>query len=30
MDWQLPMPDGTDAVGWEVEITALLEFAKAD
>ena len=30
MDWQLPMPDGTNAVGWDVEITALLEFAKAD
>ena len=28
MDWQLPMPDGTDALGWDVEITALLEFVK--
>jgi polyisoprenoid-binding protein YceI len=30
MDWQLPMPDGTDALGWDVEITAVLEFVKAD
>ena len=29
MSWQLPMPDGTDAVGWDVEISALLEFVKA-
>jgi polyisoprenoid-binding protein YceI len=29
MNWQLPMPDGTDALGWDVEVTALLEFVKA-
>jgi polyisoprenoid-binding protein YceI len=28
MSWQLPMPDGTDAVGWDVVISALLEFVK--
>src|SRR5262249_39117391 len=22
MNWQLPMPDGSDALGWDVEITA--------
>lgn len=25
MNWQLPLPDGGDALGWEVEITAQLE-----
>jgi polyisoprenoid-binding protein YceI len=30
MNWQLPLPDGTDAVGWEVEITAQLELVRKD
>lgn len=30
MSWQIPMPDGTDAVGWDVDISALLEFVKGD
>ncbi len=25
MDWQMPLPDGSDAVGWEVELSANLE-----
>ena len=29
MSWQLPMPDGTDALGWDIAISALLEFVKA-
>ena len=28
LDWQLPLPDGSDALGWEVEITAHLELVK--
>jgi polyisoprenoid-binding protein YceI len=28
MDWQTPLPDGSDAVGWEVEITAQLELIR--
>ena len=28
MSWQLPLPDGGDALGWEVEITADLELVK--
>lgn len=28
MDWQMPLPDGSDALGWEVEITARLELIK--
>jgi polyisoprenoid-binding protein YceI len=28
MNWQLPLPDGSDAVGWEVEITAHLELVE--
>ena len=28
MDWQMPLPAGGDALGWEVEITAQLEFTK--
>lgn len=28
MSWQLPLPDGGDALGWEVEITAELELVK--
>ena len=30
MNWQLPLPDGTHAVGWNVEITVVLEFVRAD
>ena len=30
MDWQTPLPDGSDALGWDVEITAQLELVKAD
>lgn len=30
MDWQLALPDGSDALGWEVEITAHLELVKED
>lgn len=30
MDWQLPLPDGTDALGWKVEITARLELVRRD
>jgi polyisoprenoid-binding protein YceI len=29
MDWQAPLPDGGDALGWDVEITAQLELIKA-
>lgn len=29
MDWQMQLPNGGDALGWEVEITAQLEFTKA-
>lgn len=28
MDWQLPLPDGSDAVGWDVEVTAHLELVE--
>ena len=28
MHWQLPIPDGGDALGWEVEITADLELVR--
>ncbi len=28
MNWQLPLPDGSDALGWDVEITAQLELVK--
>ena len=28
MNWQLPLPDGSDALGWDVEITAQLELIK--
>lgn len=28
MNWQLPLPDGSDALAWEVEITAHLELVK--
>lgn len=30
MNWQLPLPDGSDALGWDVEITAQLELIKKD
>jgi polyisoprenoid-binding protein YceI len=30
MKWQVPLPDGSDALGWEVEITAQLELIKND
>ena len=29
LSWQLPLPDGGDAVGWKVELTADLELVKA-
>jgi len=29
MDWQMPLPAGGDALGWEVEITAQLELTKS-
>ena len=29
LSWQLPLPDGGDALGWEVELTAELELVKA-
>ena len=29
LNWQLPLPDGGDAVGWEVELTAELELVRA-
>jgi polyisoprenoid-binding protein YceI len=29
MDWQMQLPAGGDALGWDVEITALLELTKA-
>jgi polyisoprenoid-binding protein YceI len=28
MDWQMPLPAGGDALGWEVEISAQLELTK--
>ena len=28
MDWQMPLPNGGDALGWEVEITAHLELTR--
>lgn len=28
MDWQMPLPDGGDALGWQVEITAHLELTR--
>lgn len=28
MSWQLPLPDGSDALGWDVEITVQLELVK--
>jgi polyisoprenoid-binding protein YceI len=29
LNWQMPLPDGRDALGWDVEITAHLELIKA-
>jgi len=29
LNWQLPLPEGGDAVGWDVELTAELELVKA-
>jgi polyisoprenoid-binding protein YceI len=29
LNWQLPLPDGGDAVGWNVELTAELELVEA-
>ena len=29
IDWQMPLPDGSDAVGWEVELSADLELVGA-
>jgi polyisoprenoid-binding protein YceI len=28
MSWQQPLPDGADAVGWDVELTVQLELVK--
>ena len=28
LDWQLALPDGGDALGWEVEIAAVLELVR--
>ena len=28
MDWQMPLPDGGNAVGWEVELSANLELIR--
>ncbi|HSC90199.1 MAG TPA: YceI family protein [Gaiellaceae bacterium] len=30
MSWQIPLPDGSDALGWDVEITAQLELTRRD
>jgi polyisoprenoid-binding protein YceI len=30
MTWQMALPDGGDALGWDVEITAQLEFVRVD
>jgi len=30
LDWQLALPDGRDALAWEVELTAVLELVKED
>lgn len=30
MGWQMPLPDGSDVLGWEVEITAHLELIRKD
>jgi hypothetical protein len=28
LTWQMPLPDGTEAVGWDVELTVQLELVK--
>jgi polyisoprenoid-binding protein YceI len=28
IDWQMPLPDGSDSVGWEVEVSASLELVR--
>jgi hypothetical protein len=28
LGWQMPLPDGGDALGWEVEITVHLELVR--
>jgi polyisoprenoid-binding protein YceI len=30
MNWQTPLPDGSDALGWKAEVTALLELIETD
>lgn len=30
MSWQMPLPDGNDALGWSVQITAHLELIRKD
>lgn len=30
MNWQLPLPDGTEALGWDVEISVHLELTRKD
>jgi polyisoprenoid-binding protein YceI len=30
LSWQMPLPDGGDALGWDVEITAHLELVRRD
>ena len=30
LNWQLPLPEGGDAVGWDVEVTAELELVRAE
>jgi polyisoprenoid-binding protein YceI len=30
LSWQLPLPDGSEALGWDVEISAQLELVKRD
>jgi len=29
LDWQMPLPNGGDAVGWDVDVTAHLELTKS-
>jgi hypothetical protein len=28
MDWQMPLPSGGDALGWDVDVSARLELTK--
>ena len=30
MNWQIPLPDGSDALGWEVEIMVQLELTRTN